>query len=313
MSEQKLLDLIEKLEEKFNKRPNIPNMNTTNINSNFQNFNNINRKFFEEFKNPNDTINNSRFNSTIINNNIDENYIREIIKEELPRLIYQYQKDLSNRMSYLESKIDNINRKINDNFQINTNNIENRNSIDQGNKISELEYKLSEIESFFKLWKGIIKDSDDNIYNSRMKMNNDQELKLKQLDNKVSNELKQFNDIINKEISEIKNSVKQIKYNNGIEINKLEEEMKKIKVDFNYLGKDLDNIKTFMSDLYNIKQNNNNFIKDFNLLKEDFGKTKENLIEINKVIKPRISQIKESDIFYVEQMNNNNNYNNNNE
>ena len=72
-----------------------------------------------------------------------------------------------------------------------------------------------------------------------MKMNNDQELKLKQLDNKVSNELKQFNDIINKEINDIKNSMKQIKYNNEIGINKLEEEMKKIKVDFNYLGQDL--------------------------------------------------------------------------
>ena len=307
MSERKLLDLIEKLEDKFKKLPNIPRMNINNINNinnNFQNFNNINDSI--------NTINNSnnRFNLNV-SNKIDENYIRQIIKEELPGLIYQYQKDLSNRLSYLESKIDSINRKRN-NPQINSNNIEGRNSLDQGNKIAELEYKISEIESFFKLWKGIIKDSDDNILNSRMKMNNDQELKLKQLDNKVSNELKQFNDIINKEINDIKNSMKQIKYDNGIEMNKLEEEIKKIKVDFNYLGQDLDNIKTFFknevkNELDNIKQNNNNFIKDFYLLKEDFENTQKSL---KKIIKIGNDSMKGSDICFIEQVNNNNNNNN---
>ena len=308
MSERKLLNLIEKLEEKFKNFP--QNMNINKINNNFHNFNNINRRSFDEFRNLNDTININRFNSNV-GDGVDDNYIRQIIKEELPGLIYHYQKDLSNRISYLESKIDTLNRKINDNPQINSSNIENRNSLEKENKISELEYKISEIESFFKLWKGIIKDSDDNIYKSRMKMNNEQELKLKQLDNKVSNELKQFNDIIKKEINDIKNSMKQIKYNNEIGINKLEEEMKKIKVDFNYLGQDLDNIKTFFkNELNNIKQNNNNFIKDFYLLKEDFEKTEKSLIEINKIIKIEKNKMQGSDIFFVEQMSKNNNNNN---
>ena len=143
MSERKLLDLIEKLEDKFKKLPNIPRMNINNINNinnNFQNFNNINDSI--------NTINNSnnRFNLNV-SNNIDENYIRQIIKEELPGLIYQYQKDLSNRLSYLESKIDSINRKIN-NPQINSSNIEGRNSLDRGNKVAELDIKYQRLNPF---------------------------------------------------------------------------------------------------------------------------------------------------------------------
>ena len=200
MSERKILGIIEELEEKLKKSPNTLNMNFNNINNdinysmnnNFQNFNNINRPLVE-FKNPN-----YNFNSINANDNIDDNYIIGLIKKELPGLIYQYQQDLSNRMNYIESKIDSINRKLNENLELKPNNInnDNKNLEEQGNKLSELEYKISEIESFFKLWKGIIKDSDDNIYNSRIQMKNEQELKLMQLDNKISNELNKFYNII---------------------------------------------------------------------------------------------------------------------
>ena len=225
MTEGKILGIIDELEEKLRKWPNSANMHINNINNNFQNINNINNinntnhRNFDEFMNKS---NNSNFNSNNFNSNIhesiNENYIRRIIKEELPGFIYQYQQDLSNRMNYLESKLNKINKKLNNNnIDLNSNNI----SIEQGNKISEMEYKLLEIESFFKQWKEIIKDNDDNIYKSRVKLNNEQELKLMQLDTKLSNQLKIIYDKINADINDIKKSMEKIK-NNGIEINKLE-------------------------------------------------------------------------------------------
>lgn len=316
MSERKILGIIEELEEKLKKSPNTLNMNFNNINNdinysmnnNFQNFNNINRPLVE-FKNPN-----YNFNSINANDNIDDNYIIGLIKRELPGLIYQYQQDLSNRMNYIESKIDSINRKLNENLELKPNNInnDNKNLEEQGNKLSELEYKISEIESFFKLWKGIIKDSDDNIYNSRIQMKNEQELKLMQLDNKISNELNKFYNIINKDIIEFKKSVEQVK-NYGIELNKLEVEMKTIKVDFAYLGQDVNDIKSFFkndfkNELGNIKRNNDNLINDIYLLKEDFENTKKKL-GINKKIKSGNNQVKESDIYCVEEIKSNNNNN----
>ena len=316
MSERKILGIIEELEEKLKKSPNTLNMNFNNINNdinysmnnNFQNFNNINRPLVE-FKNPN-----YNFNSINANDNIDDNYIIGLIKKELPGLIYQYQQDLSNRMNYIESKIDSINRKLNENLELKPNNInnDNKNLEEQGNKLSELEYKISEIESFFKLWKGIIKDSDDNIYNSRIQMKNEQELKLMQLDNKISNELNKFYNIINKDIIEFKKSVEQVK-NYGIELNKLEVEMKTIKVDFAYLGQDVNDIKSFFkndfkNELGNIKRNNDNLINDIYLLKEDFENTKKKL-GINKKIKSGNNQVKESDIYCVEEIKSNNNNN----
>ena len=316
MSERKILGIIEELEEKLKKSPNTLNMNFNNINNdinysmnnNFQNFNNINRPLVE-FKNPN-----YNFNSINANDNIDDNYIIGLIKKELPGLIYQYQQDLSNRMNYIESKIDSINRKLNENLELKQNNInnDNKNLEEQGNKLSELEYKISEIESFFKLWKGIIKDSDDNIYNSRIQMKNEQELKLMQLDNKISNELNKFYNIINKDIIEFKKSVEQVK-NYGIELNKLEVEMKTIKVDFAYLGQDVNDIKSFFkndfkNELGNIKRNNDNLINDIYLLKEDFENTKKKL-GINKKIKSGNNQVKESDIYCVEEIKSNNNNN----
>ena len=112
MNEGKILGIIDELEEKLRKWPNSANMHINNINNNFQNINNINninntnRKNFDEFMNKS---NNSNFNSNNFNSNIhesiNENYIRRIIKEELPGFIYQYQQDLSNRMNYLESKL----------------------------------------------------------------------------------------------------------------------------------------------------------------------------------------------------------------
>ena len=316
MSERKILGIIEELEEKLKKSPNTLNMNFNNINNdinysmnnNFQNFNNINRPLVE-FKNPN-----YNFNSINANDNIDDNYIIGLIKRELPGLIYQYQQDLSNRMNYIESKIDSINRKLNENLELKPKNInnDNKNLEEQGNKLSELEYKISEIESFFKLWKGIIKDSDDNIYNSRIQMKNEQELKLMQLDNKISNELNKFYNIINKDIIEFKKSVEQVK-NYGIELNKLEVEMKTIKVDFAYLGQDVNDIKSFFkndfkNELGNIKRNNDNLINDIYLLKEDFENTKKKL-GINKKIKSGNNQVKESDIYCVEEIKSNNNNN----
>ena len=316
MSERKILGIIEELEEKLKKSPNTLNMNFNNINNdinynmnnNFQNFNNINRPLVE-FKNPN-----YNFNSINANDNIEDNYIIELIKEELPGLIYQYQQDLSNRMNYIESKIDSINRKLNENLELKQSNInnDNKNLEEQGNKLSELEYKISEIESFFKLWKGIIKDSDDNIYNSRIQMKNEQELKLMQLDNKISNELNKFYNIINKDIIEFKKSVEQVK-NYGIELNKLEVEMKTIKVDFAYLGQDVNDIKSFFkndfkNELGNIKRNNDNLINDIYLLKEDFENTKKKL-GINKKIKSGNNQVKESDIYCVEEIKSNNDNN----
>ena len=316
MSERKILGIIEELEEKLKKSPNTLNMNFNNINNdinysmnnNFQNFNNINRPLVE-FKNPN-----YNFNSINANDNIDDNYIIGLIKKELPGLIYQYQQDLSNRMNYIESKIDSINRKLNENLELKQSNInnDNKNLEEQGNKLSELEYKISEIESFFKLWKGIIKDSDDNIYNSRIQMKNEQELKLMQLDNKISNELNKFYNIINKDIIEFKKSVEQVK-NYGIELNKLEVEMKTIKVDFAYLGQDVNDIKSFFkndfkNELGNIKRNNDNLINDIYLLKEDFENTKKKL-GINKKIKSGNNQVKESDIYCVEEIKSNNDNN----
>ena len=148
MSTKRILNIIDDLENKLKNQNRPLNMNINNINNNFQNFNqNRNFQSMDEFIHPNINFD---LNKPDFSN---EKNIRNIIKEEFAILIYPYS-ELFNRINYLESKINSINNKINANQeQINKNmnniNIDNRINIDYGNKILELEYKISEFESFF--------------------------------------------------------------------------------------------------------------------------------------------------------------------
>ena len=294
MSTNKILDIIENLQEKLkNHRP--FHMKINNINNNYRNFNNsnINNNHIEEIINKNNNIN------FMEHNNLNDNYIRKIIKEEFSSLILPYQQDMSGRIGVLELRMNKMNNLFelnhkNRNRNINMNmNMENNNkNIDYGNKIAEIEYKLSEFESFFKSWKEVIKKSDSSLTESLNKHNDEQELKLMKLETKINNELNKFYNIINTDINNIKKALDQIK-DNEIELNKLEGEIKNIKVDCGYLNKDVKELKTLFSsgikkDLDNINQKNIGLINDMNLLKMDFEK----MNKYNSNFKGEISKMK---------------------
>ena len=295
MSTDRVLDIIENLQEKLkNHKP--FHMNTNGVGGGFQIFpnRNINNRPFEEFINHND----NNMNNDFIENNqnyLQENQIRKLIREEFSELILDYQSDMLNRFGVLDLKVNNLNNKMSDIKNLNQGGflkIDNINkNIDYDNKLSEMEYKLSEFESFFKSWKEVLKKNETNLTSSIQKNNNEQELKLMQLESKINNELNKFYTILNDDVNKIKKTLEQIN-NNEIEINNLEGKLNKMQVDFNYVNKDI----KVLNDLFNsqikkelngLMQKNNDFTNEINLLKSEFDNIKKNNIgfkeDLNKV------------------------------
>lgn len=273
METKRIIKIIDDLQEKLNYPFANININHNNINNNFQNFNQFDA---EEILNQNNNRN-MRLNKF---DNIDENYIKNIVKEELKILNLPNQMNLEYRINSLESKIKNIElNKINMNRDI-----DKKPLIDYENKISEIEKRLSEIESFFISWKEIMKNND---YDSYVKNSKEQEIKFMNFKSEINDEINKIHCILKTNINnDMKNVLNQIN-NRDSEINNLEKEIKSIKVDFDYLNKDINDIKSYLnselkSELYNINQKNNNFIKDIKLLKEDIEK-------MNK-FKPKVNE-----------------------
>ena len=111
MSSDRILNIIEDLQEKLkNQRP--IHMNINNYNNNFHNFNNnINKRQLEEiFEQNNNVKDNNNFN---YQNNLNEDYIRKLIKNEFSELILPYQQDMLTKINVLDLKVNNITNKIN--------------------------------------------------------------------------------------------------------------------------------------------------------------------------------------------------------
>ena len=320
MSTYKIIEIIDNLQEKLKGNKPI-NMNFNNISNNFQNFNNnINFRQFDETQNQDSIFNNDiKFKSQ---NNLNENYIKKMIRDEFSRLILPFQQDISGRIGVIELKVNKIdNKKINLNelnskdVKINMNMENNDLKDDYKNKISEIEYKLSEIESFFKSWKELVIKSDENLN----KYYKEKELKFMQFETKINDEISKFYNIINNDINNIKKTLNQAK-DNEVKINKLEGEIKNMKIDFDYINKDINNMKSLFNselkkDLNNINQRNINFINDINILKTNVEKINmannnfksdldniKNDIKVFEIINAK-NKIKVSKITNIEQIN----------
>ena len=320
MSTYKIIEIIDNLQEKLKGNKPI-NMNFNNISNNFQNFNNnINFRQFDETQNQDSIFNNDiKFKNQ---NNLNENYIKKIIRDEFSRLILPFQQDISGRIGVIELKVNKIdNKKINLNelnskdVKINMNMENNDLKDDYKNKISEIEYKLSEIESFFKSWKELVIKSDENLN----KYYKEKELKFMQFETKINDEISKFYNIINTDINNIKKALNQTK-DNEVKINKLEGEIKNMKIDFDYINKDINNMKSLFNselkkDLNNINQRNINFINDINILKTNVEKINivnnnfksdldniKNDIKVFEIINAK-NKIKVSKITNIEQIN----------
>ena len=320
MSTYKIIEIIDNLQEKLKGNKPI-NMNFNNISNNFQNFNNnINFRQFDETQNQDSIFNNDiKFKNQ---NNLNENYIKKMIRDEFSRLILPFQQDISGRIGVIELKVNKIdNKKINLNelnskdVKINMNMENNDLKDDYKNKISEIEYKLSEIESFFKSWKELVIKSDENLN----KYYKEKELKFMQFETKINDEISKFYNIINNDINNIKKTLNQAK-DDEVRINKLEGEIKNMKIDFDYINKDINNMKSFFNselkkDLNNINQRNINFINDINILKTNVEKINmannnfksdidniKNDIKVFEIINAK-NKIKVSKITNVEQIN----------
>ena len=320
MSTYKIIEIIDNLQEKLKGNKPI-NMNFNNISNNFQNFNNdINFRQFDKTQNQDSIFNNDiKFKSQ---NNLNENYIKKMIRDEFSRLILPFQQDISGRIGVLELKVNKIDYKKNNlkelnskDLKINLNMENNEMKDDYKNKISEIEYKLSEIESFFKSWKELVIKSDENLN----KYYKEKELKFMQFETKINDEMSKFYNIINNDINNIKKTLNQAK-DNEVKINKLEGEIKNMKIDFDYINKDINNMKSFFNselkkDLNNINQRNINFINDINILKTNVEKINmannnfksdidniKNDIKVFEIINAK-NKIKVSKITNVEQIN----------
>jgi len=313
-------DIIDKLLKKLNSHPH----DTNNSKAEYQNFNN-----FYNFsqKNPNRPenikVNNNNNN---INNNFDyqnEYNIRRLIKEEFEKLITNYQKNMYDNINNLEYKINNLEFKVSDmsmtmnnKFKTFNNNMEN--SINYNNRINhirsnsqddninkilpsqfeknnydkrllEIEFQLKQYEEFFKGFKEVLKNNEDNVRRSMVKTNNEIENKFNDLEYKIHNKLNLFyNNNLLQKISE------QIK-NNENDINILDQEIKKIKIDINYSN---DKMKNFV-------EINNGLKKDILQLNDEIKKNKGD-IEIVRAEHKNNIEIIDKKIFNLNLLVNNN-------
>ena len=319
MSTDKVLEIIDKLQDKLNNHRPF-HMNINNINNNFQNISNNNLHFRpseEAFNYNNNFSNNINLKKQ---DYLREDYIKKLIKEEFSELIIKYQSDILGQISFLDLKVNNLSNKMNDmniinqkgfNMGMNFDNINNKN-INYEKKIMEMEFKLSEFESFFKSWKELLKKNEFNLNSSMDKYNKDQEYKFMQLEAKINDELNNFFNTIKEDINNLKNDLIQIK-NSEIDINKLEGEIKTMKVDFDYINKKVKSLmdSEIKKNLNDINQKNNEFNNEINMLKKNIENIKN---DINNFLIANKTHLKISQINQVEELkpNEENNDTNNN-
>ena len=306
MSTDKVIEIIDKLQDKLNNHRPF-HMNINNINNNFQNFNNNSLGFRPSEKAFNY---NNNFNNNINlkkQDYLQEDYIKGLIKEEFRELIIKYQSEMLGQIGLLDLKVNNLNNKIND---MNNINIINNKNINYEKKIMELEFKMNEFENFIKSFRQIL---ERDLNSSMGKYNNDQEQKFMQLDAKINN----IYNVINEDINNIKKDLIEIKNRNDliqtkineIDINKLEVEIKNMKVDFNYMNKD---VKSLMDseikiNLKNLNQKNNDFDNEIKMLKNNVEKIKNDIdnFQIANKTNFKISQINQVEVLNQNEENNN--------
>ena len=248
---KEILNLLEKLENKLNKHQPYNPLGDTNNNYNG------NQPLFSTQTNMN--INTNNYSGYPLNNqnNIDkispsmEFNIRNLIRDEFTSLILPYQQELHNGLNIIDSKIDKNSNEIKDLKLKNINNIQNLIStgeagfnfnppnpldnnqfvlrVEYDNKIKELEFQISAINTYSQTLKEAF---DNNLKGGNSYLGRDDfGQKIKEIQNQFDSIFGDINQFKNN-ISNINQSLGEIKLNSNRNKNDLLNEIQNIKSDF---------------------------------------------------------------------------------
>ena len=245
---KEILNLLEKLENKLNKHKPYNPLEDTN---------NGNQPLFSTQTNMNINTNNYSGYSLNNQNNIDkispsmEFNIRNLIRDEFTSLILPYQQELHNGLNIIDSKIDKNSNEIKDLKLKNINNIQNLIStgeagfnfnppnpldnnqfvlrVEYDNKIKELEFQISAINTYSQTLKEAF---DNNLKGGNSYLGRDDfGQKIKEIQNQFDSIFGDINQFKNN-ISNINQSLGEIKLNSNRNKNDLLNEIQNIKSDF---------------------------------------------------------------------------------
>ena len=248
---KEILNLLEKLENKLNKHQPYNPLEDTNNNYNG------NQPLFSTQTNMNINTNNYSGYSLNNQNNIDkispsmEFNIRNLIRDEFTSLILPYQQELHNGLNIIDSKIDKNSNEIKDLKLKNINNIQNLIStgeagfnfnppnpldnnqfvlrVEYDNKIKELEFQISAINTYSQTLKEAF---DNNLKGGNSYLGRDDfGQKIKEIQNRFDSIFGDINQFKNN-ISNINQSLGEIKLNSNRNKNDLLNEIQNIKSDF---------------------------------------------------------------------------------
>ena len=248
---KEILNLLEKLENKLNKHKPYNPLEDTNNNYN------RNQPLFSTQTNMNINTNNYSGYSLNNQNNIDkispsmEFNIRNLIRDEFTSLILPYQQELHNGLNIIDSKIDKNSNEIKDLKLKNINNIQNLIStgeagfnfnppnpldnnqfvlrVEYDNKIKELEFQISAINTYSQTLKEAF---DNNLKGGNSYLGRDDfGQKIKEIQNRFDSIFGDINQFKNN-ISNINQSLGEIKLNSNRNKNDLLNEIQNIKSDF---------------------------------------------------------------------------------
>ena len=248
---KEILNLLEKLENKLNKHQPYNPLEDTNNNYN------RNQPLFSTQTNMNINTNNYSGYSLNNQNNIDkispsmEFNIRNLIRDEFTSLILPYQQELHNGLNIIDSKIDKNSNEIKDLKLKNINNIQNLIStgeagfnfnppnpldnnqfvlrVEYDNKIKELEFQISAINTYSQTLKEAF---DNNLKGGNSYLGRDDfGQKIKEIQNQFDSIFGDINQFKNN-ISNINQSLGEIKLNSNRNKNDLLNEIQNIKSDF---------------------------------------------------------------------------------
>ena len=293
-SNQEILNLLEKLENKLNRHQ--PYKPVENDNFNY----NKNQPFYSSQSNMNNNLNNySEYPFMKNQNNFDkitpsmEFNIRNLIKEEFNSLILPYQEELHKGLNIIESKTDKNSNEIKDLKAKNMNNLQNFLStgenifnlnqpnapdnsqyvlrVEYDNKIKELEFQISTLNTFSQTLKEAF---DNNVKGVNNYIGRDDfGLKIKEIQNQfdlISGDINQMQ----KNMSNFDQSLGQIKINSNKIKNDLLNEIQNMKNDFSEKMLSMNNN---FSGKYQNQMNNNdldgkiqNVTIELNNLKNEF-------------------------------------------
>ena len=245
---KEILNLLEKLENKLNKHKPYNPLEDTN---------NGNQPLFSTQTNMNINTNNYSGYSLNNQNSIDkispsmEFNIRNLIRDEFTSLILPYQQELHNGLNIIDSKIDKNSNEIKDLKLKNINNIQNLIStgeagfnfnppnpldnnqfvlrVEYDNKIKELEFQISAINTYSQTLKEAF---DNNLKGGNSYLGRDDfGQKIKEIQNRFDSIFGDINQFKNN-ISNINQSLGEIKLNSNRNKNDLLNEIQNIKSDF---------------------------------------------------------------------------------